>query len=88
VKFREYEIQFREGDMLFVYTDGVAEAENTEKSFFTVNGTVKALNMNPKDTPKEVIDYLYGEIARFAGDAEQSDDITMLCFRYKRTPNE
>ena len=88
VKFREYEIQFREGDMLFVYTDGVAEAENTETRFFSVNGTVKALNMNPKDTPKEVIDYLYEELARFAGDAEQSDDITMLCFRYKRTPNE
>ncbi len=86
--FHEYEIPFREGDMLFVYTDGVSEAENKENGFFEAIGAVKVLNRSPKDTPKEVIDYLYEEIARFTHGAEQSDDITMLCFKYNRKPKK
>ena len=40
------------------------------------------LNENPEEEPKRLIGRVHEAVDRFAGGAEQFDDITMLCFRY------
>lgn len=82
VKFKEYELEFSEGDTLFVYTDGVPEAINNEEEQFGLDRTLKILNEG-KDAPMErILPRIRRGIADFVGDAEQFDDITMLGFKY------
>jgi len=75
---REYEIQLGSGDRLFVYTDGVPEAinENTEQYGTTrMTEHLNALKHQPQD---RLLSGMLENVRRFAGKAEQFDDITML----------
>jgi serine phosphatase RsbU (regulator of sigma subunit) len=44
---------------------------------------LKALNQNPDAAPEEVLANVRAGVDAFVGDAEQFDDLTMLCFAYK-----
>ena len=80
--FAEGVVYLHPGDMLFLYTDGVTEAMNQEASLFGETATTKELqrlqNLNCDIILKELRQSLW----HFAAGAEQSDDITMLAFRY------
>ena len=81
-KFKEREFELFPGDSLFVYTDGVAEASDPEGRLFGTDRILEALNENPDATPQDALATMMDRIDDFAADAEQFDDITMLCFRY------
>ena len=83
VKYREYEFMMAPGDRLFVYTDGVPEATNSELKMFGTDRMIEALNMNPEGTPKEILEGMRNAVNDFVKDAEQFDDVTMLCMEYK-----
>ena len=85
--YREHEFQLSEGDSLFVYTDGVPEAGNPEGAFFGTERSLETLNEAPDASPQDTLVTMMDRIDRFAGDAEQFDDITMLCFRYLGSPD-
>jgi sigma-B regulation protein RsbU (phosphoserine phosphatase) len=82
MRFREHEFQLNPGDSLFVYTDGVAEATNAQNELFGAERTLAALNRDPDAEPKTILTNVMDGIDAFVADAEQFDDITMLCFRY------
>lgn len=82
VKYREYEIELNKGDMLFVYTDGVAEAADSNNTLYGTDRMIAALNKNADAKPKQIIDNMLEDINAFVGEAEQFDDITMLAFAY------
>lgn len=72
------------GDTLVLYTDGVSEAENERLEQFGVGHAAKALSQaGPQGSVIEIVENLEKTIASFAGDAAQSDDITMLALRYQ-----
>ena len=79
--FKQYELQLYPGDRLFVYTDGVPEATNANQELFGNDRMVRALNEATGDC-RSVIDTVNDAIGTFVGDAEQFDDITMLCMHY------
>ena len=81
-KYPEYQIQLEKGTKMFLYTDGVPEASSTE-SQFTRERMVKTLNKYRDMTPQEIIENLKDDIDLFVGNANQFDDITMLCVEYK-----
>lgn len=81
--YREKEIILYPGDKLFVYTDGVPEAENVRQEFFGTDRMVEALNRSSSGTPKEILTSVREAIDTFVGTAEQFDDLTMLCVEYK-----
>ena len=83
MRFREHEFQMNPGDSLFVYTDGVAEATNAQNELFGPERTLSALNREPDAEPNEVLSNVMKGIDAFVADAEQFDDITMLCLKYK-----
>jgi sigma-B regulation protein RsbU (phosphoserine phosphatase) len=72
------EMQLESGDMLFLYTDGIVEAEDSNGAFYGKERLRDFLNANASQTLRELIPCLRSDIATFAGGAEQSDDITML----------
>lgn len=80
--FREHEFELFPGDSLFVYTDGVAEASDPGGRLFGTDRILEALNEDPDATPQNTLKTMMKRIDNFAGDAEQFDDITMMCFRY------
>ena len=68
--------------MLYMFTDGVNEAENKEKELFTEKRLVALLKQNAFKTPGEIVDETFTQVEQHADGAEQSDDITVLCLKY------
>ena len=83
IPFREHEFTLNPGDSVFVYTDGVPEATDANNELFGNDRMLEALNTNTNASPKEVLDNVRAGVDAFVGEAEQFDDLTMLCFRYK-----
>ncbi|MBR0145897.1 MAG: PP2C family protein-serine/threonine phosphatase [Eubacterium sp.] len=81
-RYKEYEIQLNPGTILYVYTDGAAEATNGENELFGTDRMLDALNGSPGLTPEELCHAMTASIDAFVGDAPQFDDLTMLCVRY------
>jgi len=69
------------GETLVFYTDGVTEAENGAGEFFAEKGLSKALMRGISTPDSGVAEALVGEIQAFAGDALQTDDITILALQ-------
>ena len=88
VNYKEYELQLEPGDKLFVYTDGVTEATDAENRLFGTDRMLSALNKAPQVEPKEILTNVRDDIDAFVGQAEQFDDLTMLCLEYKGTKNK
>ncbi|MBR6228444.1 MAG: SpoIIE family protein phosphatase, partial [Eubacterium sp.] len=80
--FKKHEFRLNPGDSLFVYTDGVAEATDSNNELFGNERMLEALNRNPDASPKEVLGNVMDGINEFVAGAEQFDDITMLCLKY------
>lgn len=79
--FTEHTVQLTEGDLLYLYTDGVTEAVNTQNELYSDKRLLRELN---KNTDKNVVDLLKAikaSIDLFAEAAQQSDDIAMLALR-------
>ncbi|MBT3393917.1 MAG: SpoIIE family protein phosphatase, partial [Waddliaceae bacterium] len=76
-------IQLNPNDMIFLYTDGVTEATNKDLELFNEARLQEALSKIEDVNPENVIAEVKSQVNKFVGEAEQSDDITMLALRYK-----
>lgn len=81
--FTDYEITLKPGQTLFVYTDGVPEATSNSNELYGEERMINALNIEPDATPEQLLINVRADIDKFVGEAEQFDDITMLCMHYK-----
>ena len=68
--------------MLYLFTDGVNEAENNEKEQFSDERLVSVLKVNAGMDPKEIVEMTFAEVERHADGANQSDDITVMCIKF------
>lgn len=74
-------IVLQENDRLFLYTDGVTEAQAKEREFFGEKRLLKALNQKEL-TLSETLEYVHQRIQKFASGVAQSDDITMMIVEF------
>ena len=82
-KFEEYSIRIRPGDRLFVYTDGIPEAQDEKGEQYETDRLQQVLT-RLKDLPmKDVLPAVREDIRSFVGTADQFDDITMLGFEFR-----
>ena len=81
-QYREYELQLTPGSKLFVYTDGVPEATDVNDELFGMERMLKALNEEPEATPETILRNVRRAVDDFVQEAEQFDDLTMLCLEY------
>lgn len=88
VRYKDYEFTLNKGDSLFLYTDGVPEANNIEKEQFGTDRMIDALNINPSGKPEEILANIKESVSGFVGQAEQFDDLTMLCLKYNGDSEE
>ncbi|MBO6134242.1 MAG: PP2C family protein-serine/threonine phosphatase [Lachnospiraceae bacterium] len=85
VTFEEHEFKLEKGDALIVYTDGVPEAINKKNEQFGEERMIESLNLSASknNTTQNTIENLKAATVKFADGAEQSDDITILCYEQK-----
>ena len=80
------EYQMPEGTILFMYTDGLTEAQDSQNNLFGDQRIVDVLQTG--GSCKEIIAKMTEAVHKFVGDAEQSDDLTMLAIQYKSTTKQ
>lgn len=81
-RYREYELTLHSGDTLFVYTDGVAEATDSQNQLYGTDRMLAALNRQKGAGCEALLRGLRTDIDAFVGDAPQFDDITMLALEF------
>ena len=86
--YRQYEMVLKPGAKLFLYTDGVPEATNAENELFGTDRMLEVLNREPEAAPHEILENIHKAVNEFVKDAEQFDDLTMLCLEYKGSTNK
>ena len=79
--FTEETLQLEPGDTLLLYTDGVTEAINTKEEEYGEERLESLLRNASKTNCQQVIDMVKADVKAFEGDAEQSDDITLLALK-------
>jgi serine phosphatase RsbU (regulator of sigma subunit) len=75
------EIGSIKGRSLFIYTDGLNEAENRELEQFGDDRLLDILHTINFDTAQHVIEILTAEVEKHRNGAEPNDDLTMMCLR-------
>ena len=76
--YTEETVTLKDGDALFIFTDGVNEAQNKNGELFTTEALEEALRQHTVDKRQNTLTDILDCITRFADGAVQSDDITML----------
>ncbi len=82
IRYQEYELQLTPGAKLFLYTDGVPEATDEAGTLFGAARMIDALNREPDADPQKAMKNVRAAVDDFTEDAEQFDDLTMLCIEY------
>ena len=80
VNFIEQETPFLYDDALFLYTDGLSEAENAAQEQFGEDRIEKALHGRKRSAGH--LENIKQQVSQFVGEAPQSDDLTMLFIHY------
>lgn len=77
------QIQLGQGDTLFLYTDGITEAENLQDEEFTEARLDEKLAGLAGASSERITTEIVGAVHDFVGDAPQSDDITCVAARFR-----
>lgn len=88
VTYQKHEVRLLPGDELFLYTDGVTEATNSDLALFGEARLLEVLNGASKESVEERCTTVKRAIDVFVGNAEQFDDITMLSIRFNFFQND
>ena len=83
IRYRAGSIQLEPGDKVFQYSDGIPEAINSEKAPYGMKRLESVLAKNSEKVPSELLPLVKADVDAFVGDADQFDDITMLCIEFK-----
>ncbi len=82
-KFDQQETFIDLGTCIFLYTDGLTEAENNTHLQFEEHRMIEVATESPHQ-PDELIKQMTSAVKQFVGEAEQSDDLTMLAIQYTK----
>lgn len=69
---------------LFIYTDGLNEAENAAQEQFGDDRLLDVLRRTPYENARQCVEVMREEVARHVAGAEPSDDLTMMCLKVKK----
>ena len=82
-EYTENKLQLEHGDTLFLYTDGVTEATDIDYKEYGDKNLEALLKQQTQANCQQIIDKVKADVKEFVGDAEQSDDITLLALKRK-----
>ena len=79
-RFEEQTVDLAEDAILFLYTDGLTEAENAQQALFGDKRVAEVIS-SFEGSPEALIETMTAAVRQFVGDTEQSDDLTMLAIQ-------
>ncbi len=82
-RYKQQETVINPQTTIFLYTDGVTEAENIHHELFGETRVINTATQAPRQ-PRALIEQMKGAVKEFVGNAEQSDDVTMLAIQYTK----
>ena len=82
LNYSDQEIGMAPGSILFLYTDGLTEAEDANHKLFGKE-RVAAVVSNFDGTPRQLIETVTDAVLQFVGETEQHDDLTLFALKYK-----
>jgi phosphoserine phosphatase RsbU/P len=82
VEYESNVVMLKQGDSLFLYTDGVTEAMNPNDDMFEEERMEESLRRNHGLALDAIIENMIKDVNAFCEGQEQSDDITCLALRY------
>ena len=88
IRYKEQQLQLQQGDEIYLYTDGVTEAHDINNQLFGENRLLVSLNKTDGMSVDEICRKVKRDVDAFQGEAEQFDDITMLCVRLNEVENK
>lgn len=86
-KFEIYETTLNSGDIIYTYTDGVTEAINADNEMYGEEKLYDCLNDIEETDPTIIAKKVKSSIQNYTNSIPQSDDITMLIFKYNGVQN-
>lgn len=86
-RYTANELTLLPGDTLFLYTDGLTEAENIRKELFGERRALETAAISGTLTASEQMERMQQAVHTFVDGAEQSDDLTMLVIRFMGNDN-
>ena len=87
IQYQQNEIWLNKGDILYLYTDGVTEATDSENNLYGEERLQSILNSIDILTPNSILESVKNDIDVFVNDADQFDDITMCCLKICKGSN-
>ena len=82
IRYRKFELQLVQGDTICLYTDGVTEATNAEEQLYGDERLQNLLNRQQGASAQAICEAIKADVDAFVGEAEQFDDITLLCLTW------
>jgi sigma-B regulation protein RsbU (phosphoserine phosphatase) len=86
ISYTQDKLKLHKDDLLLLFTDGVSEAMDMDSSLYGEEAIVDCLSGMERNGVRLAVDSLTEAVVKFAGEAPQSDDITLLAFRYDKEP--
>jgi serine phosphatase RsbU (regulator of sigma subunit) len=77
-----YEFEYKPGDIMVLYTDGITEAKNQKNEEFGYDRLATLLSEVKDLTPKEIQDYLIKDLYEFSGTSNINDDYTTMIVKF------
>ena len=87
IQYHRQSFTMEQGDILFLYTDGVVEATNGNKVLFGEDRLIEAIKSTNIESMEQLCNSVHNKIDEFVGDNEQFDDITMLAIKFEDKDN-
>jgi len=86
--FQTQKLPMSKNGLLFIYTDGLTEAENKKHEQYGEERMIRHLEdcrtLVADLSPRRVVEEMKADVKRFVDGAQQSDDLTMLAIRYQQ----
>jgi sigma-B regulation protein RsbU (phosphoserine phosphatase) len=83
LEYQTFSLQLAPTDLLFLYTDGVTEGMNPDKELYGEKRLMQIITLNAhRLLSHELIQVVCDDLKQFVGQADQSDDITMMALRW------
>ena len=80
--YKQHELCLNHGDIIFLYTDGITEANNNYQGFYGEDRLKKIISKHKDKNLDEIIEKIRNDVYSFCDESNQFDDMTMLIIKY------
>jgi sigma-B regulation protein RsbU (phosphoserine phosphatase) len=87
IQYKEHELNLKTGDILFLYTDGITEANSNYNGFYGEDRLKETINKYGNESLDRIIENIKNDVYEFCRDENQFDDMTMLILKYNGSEN-